>query len=86
MKPLFPSADPSGMSMSEKLDGHRAEATPSDEGRQRYPESNPPGFYIANGEPGTPCTCTPECDSACKGKCGCRACHEAYQDTIGDRE
>jgi hypothetical protein len=24
------------------------------------------------------CTCTYECDSPCKGGCGCKACHRSY--------
>ncbi|HUW30296.1 MAG TPA: hypothetical protein VM223_01650 [Planctomycetota bacterium] len=29
-----------------------------------------------------PCTCTPECDSPCKGECGCRQCGQAWQDFL----
>lgn len=55
---------------------------PTDEGKRRYP---PDGYYIANVEPGecgTPCTCKPSCPWACKGECGCEACHEGYGDFL----
>ena len=33
------------------------------------------------------CTCPQTCDSACKGECGCKVCHDAYQDFLSeDRE
>jgi hypothetical protein len=31
---------------------------------------------------GIQCTCKRECDSDCKGQCGCKACHTAYQDFL----
>ena len=55
---------------------------PSATGKRKYP---PDGFYTANAdgdEVGTPCTCREKCDAACKGKCGCSACHEAYCDFL----
>jgi len=50
---------------------------PTEEGKVKYP---PDGYYSANEIPGTPCTCTEECDNNCKGECGCEACNESYQD------
>jgi hypothetical protein len=52
---------------------------PTDEGVKRYMETG--GYYTENGER-IPCTCTSECEKPCKGKCGCRACHDAYQDFL----
>lgn len=37
-----------------------------------------------NGYDGVPCTCPDSCDYACKGECGCKACHDAYQDFLSD--
>lgn len=31
-----------------------------------------------------PCTCKPDCPSACKGGCGCEACRWAYNDQCGE--
>lgn len=28
------------------------------------------------------CTCKPDCDTACKGNCGCEKCREDYQDFL----
>jgi hypothetical protein len=30
----------------------------------------------------TPCTCKESCPMACKGECGCRKCHDGYQDFL----
>lgn len=53
--------------------------TPTDEGKRRFDDH---GFYNANSEPGTPCTCKPECPDPCKGQCGCLACAEAWGDFL----
>lgn len=37
-------------------------------------------------EPEPPCTCSPACPDACKGQCGCKACHDAYGDFLSSRE
>ena len=47
---------------------------PTPTGVAKYP---PDGYYHETEEP---CICTPTCAPACKGECGCRACHDAYQD------
>ena len=28
------------------------------------------------------CTCKEDCPSDCKGQCGCKKCHDAYQDFL----
>lgn len=63
---------------------NRGMTTPTPRGVEKWP---PDGYYTANGPPGDPCTCKPECSYACKGDCcGCVACHNAYQDFgIDDR-
>jgi hypothetical protein len=55
---------------------------PSTEGLRRYP---PDGRYCENDDPGSPCTCSPECKSDCKGGCGCEACSEAYGDFLSSQ-
>lgn len=50
---------------------------PTEEGRNRYADHCPPGYYD-----GVPCTCKPECPNACKGECGCDACRTAYSDFL----
>lgn len=40
---------------------------------------------VSEPDPETPdlsCTCKPSCGPSCKGECGCRACHDAYQDDL----
>lgn len=49
---------------------------PTAEGVKRFV---PDGFYREGGEP-VPCTCGPTCPPDCRGACGCRACHMAFQD------
>jgi hypothetical protein len=51
---------------------------PTEEGKKRYP---PDGIYDDGAGPFV-CTCKPECPPACKGKCGCEACHAGYQDFL----
>lgn len=48
---------------------------PTEEGKRRYP---PDGIY----EDDYPCTCREDCPSACKGQCGCEACHAGYSDFL----
>lgn len=33
---------------------------------------------------GLPCTCKDDCPVPCKGVCGCKACHTAYQDFLSN--
>jgi len=33
-------------------------------------------------EPRIPCRCTARCDTACKGQCGCKRCHDDYMDFL----
>ncbi len=56
--------------------------TPTETGKDRY---DPDGLYNVNGN-NTPCTCDPDCPSACKGGCGCEACSEAYGDFLSSQE
>ncbi len=49
------------------------------DGKMRYP---PDGYYRANYENGTACTCEENCPGDCNGKCGCEACHESYGDFV----
>ena len=51
--------------------------TPSKRGVEFYLEGD--GYYIANCDR-VPCTCNDSCTYSCKGQCGCKACHQAYQD------
>ena len=55
------------------------EPRPTDAGRAKYP---PDGYYHATPGEMIPCTCEPSCLGGCKGECGCKACHAAYQDFL----
>ena len=64
---------------NEELPKPRETPQPTEEGKKRYDSD---GFYTANSQPGTPCTCKDTCPYDCKGQCGCEACHEAYGDFL----
>jgi len=51
---------------------------PTAEGRKRY---SPTGTYD-DGCGVYSCTCKPDCEDPCEGRCGCEACDAAYQDWL----
>lgn len=57
------------------------EIQPTEEGKKRYPDE-PKGYYVADFDDLRPCTCKPDCSTACKGGCGCDACSCSYGDFL----
>jgi hypothetical protein len=57
-----------------------ATATPTEIGRQRYPEGG--GYYTEQVVGGRryACTCWSSCGNPCRGKCTCAACGAAWRD------
>lgn len=67
------------------LNGYYLEPNAKAETSERSGDSSPAACSrIRESYDGVPCTCKDNCPDPCKGACGCKACHTAYQDFLSN--